>query len=449
MGFNRERHEEWFLRVLNPGYGYVVEKNGRKSTRSGWLKATLLAQHLGLCGGHPQYLAIRPSKTTNWLALDIDQQRSPHHPDRGDGSLETLLERCRLMGLHRPLQIRSSFSGGIHLWFPLSQPVKTFDAALTMKRALLTLGIESGLDAESYAFQEAERLQLSGGVLEVFPNDKARDSDYKAIRMPCTGQGNGLFVEGFGIVEEPAVFRAHWEEASQYNQLVESRFISHRESDCGPYNWVEEGADGDLKFVPLNWVVPFSQRCASPVVSAVKGEVLLGELPQKSDSSPKSMEDAKYLLKVGWTGRGQTQQLQLAALMVARTRHAEADLIADEVCELLVACPGFYKHCGHVEEILRKERPGRSACKKAAFFDPCYEGSWKAVANRKRSEEATERALAALRCAEEEGLTWASVSSAITGLLHRYGSPQKRWWYEKNNSEYLANLKRLVHKPSP
>lgn len=448
MGFKRERLEEWFLRVLSPGYGYVVENSGRKATRSGWLTASLLAQHLGLAGGQPQYLAIRPNKTTNWLVLDVDQHRSPHHPDRGEGSLETLLERCSLMGLNRPLQIRSSFSGGIHLWFPLFKPVKTFDAALTMKRALLTPGIESGLDAETYAFQEPELLQLSGGVLEVFPNDKARDSDYKAIRMPFTGQGNGLCVEGFGIVEEPAAFRAHWEEAAQYNQLVESRLISQREPDCGPYNWVEEGADGDLKFVPLNWVVPFSRRCASPVVSAVKGEGLLGEPPKKSDFSPKSLEDAKYLLKVGWTGRGQTQQLQLAALIVARAQHAEVDLIADEVCELLVGCPGFYDHCGHVEEILRKERPGHSACAKAAFFDPVYKGSWKEAANKKRSEDASMRAVAALKRAEEEGLTCASISSAITELLQRYGSPQKRWWYEEANSEHLANLKRLVHKRS-
>ena len=444
MGTKREPLEEWFLRILNPGYSYVIEESGRKSTRRGWLTASLLARHLGLPGCQPQYLAIRPHKMTNWLVLDIDQHRSPHHPDRGEGSLETLLERCRLMGLNRPLHIRSSTSGGIHLWFPLSQPVKTFDAALTMKRALLTPGIESGLDAESYAFQEAELLLLSGGVLEVFPNDKAHDSNYKAIRMPFTGQGNGLFVQGFGIVEEPAVFRAHWEEAAQYNQLVESRFIS----DCGPYNLVEEGNDGDLNFVPLNWVVPFSRRCTLPVVSAVKGEGLLDGPHRESSASPKSVEDAKYLLRVGWTGRGQTQRLQLAALMVARTEYAEADLIADEVCELLKTCPGFYLYCDHVVEILRKERPGRSACAKASLFDSVYEGSWKEKANIKRSEDAAQRALNALRSAEKEGLFWLSVSSAITELSQRYRSPHKRWWYMKQNIEHLNKLKSLVQKTS-
>jgi len=160
------------------------------------------------------------------------------------------------------------------------------------------------------------------------------------------------------------------------------------------------------------------------------------------------VEDAKYLLRVGWTGRGQTQLLQLAALMVARTEYAEADLIADEVCDLLVGCPGFYDHCGHVDEILRKERPGRSACAKAAFFDPIYEGSWKEVANKKRSEDASERALFALRRAEEDGHFWTSISSAINGLSQKYGSPHKRWWYKKSNIAYLSRLKRLVQKNS-
>ena len=448
MGIEHERLEEWFLRVLNPGFGYVIENCGRKSTRFGMLTASRLKEHLGLAGGQPQYLAIRPNTKTSWIVLDIDQHRSPHHPDRGEGALEMLLDRCRVIGLNRPLQIRSSFSGGIHLWFPLPEPVETFKAAVSVKKALLTSGIESGLDAEFYSYQEPSIIELSGGVLEVFPNDKLFESSYKAIRMPFTGQGNGLFVEGFGVVEEPEVFRAHWEEAAQFNQVVKSMLISEREQDCGPYNWVEEDDNGLLKFIPLNWIAPFSRRCDRRLVSAVKGEGLLEWPPEQSNVSPKSVEDAKYLLQVGWTGRGQTQLLQLAALMVARTKYAEANLIADEVCELLVACPGFYDHCGHVDEILRKERPGRSACAKAAFFDPCYEGSWKEVANKKRSEDASERAVAALRRAEEEGLNWASVSSAITGLLHRYGSPQKRWWYMKSNIVHLTRLRRLVQKTS-
>ena len=159
------------------------------------------------------------------------------------------------------------------------------------------------------------------------------------------------------------------------------------------------------------------------------------------------MEDAKYLLKVGWTGRGQTQQLQLAALMVARSQHAEVDLIADEVCELLVGCPGFYDHCGHVEEILRKERPGRSACKKAAFFDPCYEGSWKEAANKKDQKMRL--------CAQWQHLNVQKKKASPAPLSHlpslsccRDMDRLRSVGGTKANSEHLANLKRLVHKRS-
>ena len=448
MGIERERLEEWFLRVLNPGYGYVIENCGRKSTRRGMLTASHLKEHLGLASGQPQYLAIRPNKTTNWIVLDIDQNRSPHHPDRGEGALEMLLDRCRVIGLKRPLTLRSSFSGGIHLWFPLPQPVETFKAALSVKKALLTTGIESGLDAEFYAYQEPNIMQLSGGVLEVFPNDKLSDSEYKAIRMPFTGQGNGLCVEGFGVVEEPEVFRADWEEAALFNQLVESKFISKREPDCGPYNFVEVDENGVLKTVALNWIAPFSRRCKKQVVSAVKGEGPLVGPSHEPVDSPKSVEEAKHLLQAGWSGRGQTQLLQLAALMVARTEHAEADLIADKVRQLLAACHGFYDHCDHVDEILRKQRPGRRACARAAFFNPVYEGSWKEKANKKRSEDALYRARASLLRAEEEDLYWPTVSSAIANLSEQYGAPQKRWWYKKDNIEYLTRLKILVVKDS-
>jgi len=72
MGSTQEPLETWFLRVLNPGYGYTVEVNGRKVTRRGQLTTSLLRQHLGLDGRGPEYLAIRPNRRTSWIALDID-----------------------------------------------------------------------------------------------------------------------------------------------------------------------------------------------------------------------------------------------------------------------------------------------------------------------------------------------------------------------------------------
>ena len=54
MRLAQEPLDDWFLRALNPGYGYVIEEQGRKSTLPGLLTAGLLRQHLGLPGGDPQ-----------------------------------------------------------------------------------------------------------------------------------------------------------------------------------------------------------------------------------------------------------------------------------------------------------------------------------------------------------------------------------------------------------
>ena len=141
----KEPLEEWFLRVLNPGYVYIIEKQGRKSTRPGFLTSGLLHHHLGLAGGEPQYLAIRANTTTNWIAPKIDQQRSPHHPDRGEGALEALREKCRLIGLSCQLEIRSSYSRGIHLCFPLAEAIPSFQVGLSRKQSAADLRDQSDL----------------------------------------------------------------------------------------------------------------------------------------------------------------------------------------------------------------------------------------------------------------------------------------------------------------
>ena len=142
------------------------------------------------------------------------------------------------------------------------------------------------------------------------------------------------------------------------------------------------------------------------------------------------------MLLEGWSGPGQTQSLQLAALSVAGSELNEQALVAERVRDLLVNAPGFKQYSGHKEEIQNKQVPGRAACRKAACFNPVYKGSWKEKANTKRTDEAANRASRALQRAEKEKLTWASTTSAINGLLERYGAPQKRWWYMKKNYQY-------------
>ena len=78
---------EWFIKAFTPGWGYVIEVNGVKAFRSAHPSAKMLSHHLGWSREEPYYLAIRPSRTTQWIAFDIDQARSSYHPDRGNEAI--------------------------------------------------------------------------------------------------------------------------------------------------------------------------------------------------------------------------------------------------------------------------------------------------------------------------------------------------------------------------
>ena len=441
--------EDWFCEAFSPGWGYLVENNGKKTLLKGYPSSAVFKHHLGLSTEYPSYLAIRPNRLqTSWIALDIDQARSKHHPDRAEGALERLLERCRLLGLKCPLIFRSSYSRGIHLWFPLQTPVNTFRAACIVRNNLQAAVVECGETGDIYGFAGDELFRLFPGELEIFPNVKSYGSDYQLIRLPFTGHGSGLFLDGFGLVDEPGVLPGLWSDAAHQNCLISSKLIQEREEGSGPYNLALDRDDGELEFISLNWIQhpPQSRRSMGiAAVSAVKGEGSHVHSISVPGCVPPSFQEAVDLLARGWTGAGQTQAFQLAALMVAGAETNDSLVVSNRVRDLLMSAPGFEIFCGHVDEIRKKQMPGRSACSRAAVFSPIYEGSWKQRANQRRSEDASFRAVNALVAAALNGLVSRSISSAINELANTYGSPRsKRWWYSPGQCELLAELKAML-----
>lgn len=433
---------EWFWKAFTPGWGHVIEVNGTKTFRNRRPTAELLGQHLGLGGSDPTYLAIRPSPTTRWVALDIDRGRSPYHPALGPDAMKPVLDRCALIGLRQPLTFRSSHSDGIHLWFPLSRPVKSFDAALSLRLAFEAGEIDAGDLGESFDFKGEKPLKITSGMLETFPNVKQKESNYNAIRFPFTGQGNGLWVEGFGLVEEPSMLPDQWVTAAAQNDFIQSLRIAKREpGSAGPYNLLDPETG---ETIPINWVKP-TPRTASTrqVVSADRGEDLMGS-PKELEGSPTSLEEAHGLLARGWTGSGQTHNLSLAALMVAGSRSNDPTEVATDVRDHLIHAPGFEAFSGDVKEIRSGQFPGRAACRKAARFTPAYKGSWKEKANQSRAAAAEERALEALEGARRDGVLFQSLNQAITALKADHGAPSKKWWFEGRNARFLEALRGLV-----
>lgn len=138
---------------------------------------------------------------TSYLLIDVDAC-SPYHPEMGD-RFGDLLEALEGVGLVRPVIVRSSDSGGLHLYFPLGEQVKTWWTAKQLHDYLLHQGFT-----------------LRGGTLELFPNPKEKEAQYNGHRLPLQAGSFLLNPHTLEVISaDPADFVAQWQVASAGNEL--------------------------------------------------------------------------------------------------------------------------------------------------------------------------------------------------------------------------------------
>lgn len=89
---------------------------------------------------------------TNYALIDIDID-SQYHPQQNPSSIQSITDALRLIGLYQHIKIRSSSSGGLHLYFPLPDCFNCYKLAIALQQTL-----------EKHGFQ------IKAGQLEIFPN---------------------------------------------------------------------------------------------------------------------------------------------------------------------------------------------------------------------------------------------------------------------------------------
>lgn len=108
--------------------------------------------------------------TAHYLLADIDRG-SPYHPYNDETAFKRLLFCFEDVGFNAYLILQSSWSEGIHVYFPLPENVPTFKLALLAKQVAIRSGFA-----------------VKDGILEFFPNakpyNKERPTSYKAHRLP-------------------------------------------------------------------------------------------------------------------------------------------------------------------------------------------------------------------------------------------------------------------------
>lgn len=157
-------------------------------------------------------LGKRFGKLTNYLMIDIDIN-SPFHPR--NGGIEQILAAMESLGLCRFLLIRSSDSEGIHIYFPLAEPVSAWGIACTTHAALTAAGVA-----------------IAGGTCELFPNKRAFNAEHNGHRLPLQ-TGSFLLDEDFcPISNHKADFVSRWETAATHQ---DNRTLQHALSGNAVY----------------------------------------------------------------------------------------------------------------------------------------------------------------------------------------------------------------------
>lgn len=307
-----------------------------------------------------QLVGVRFGRETLYAVLDIDEG-SPYL-----AQLSIIRAALETVGICRTLPVRSSWSGGLHLYIPLPKAVNTFDLACTLRQCL-----------------ESQGLEVKDGQLEIFPNTKAFGAwwkgeffEYKAHRLPLQpGSGSCLLDDNLqpigGDLER---FFWAWDIAAMSQDmdvLHQALAISRENRRRRP-----------------------RQRAAGPVESW--------------------RADLESEIAEGWTGPGQTNHLLKS---IACFGHVFERLAGEELREyterIATSRPGYERWCQHHHDIRMRCRVWSSAVEryyyplgtqpKSHFGDRHYKSLMETI-RQQLADDARQRIAAAYADLKGEGL---------------------------------------------
>ena len=183
------------LWVAQPSWSPIIlTDRGWKTITAGQKKVPLVLGTIESNYRRGHILAKRFGQLTEYLLIDVDIH-SPFHPS--NQGLKPILDAMEAIGLCRYLIVRSSDSGGLHLYFPLPTAVNSYQLACAAHSSLT-----------------AHYVTIKGGTCELFPNKKAYNAEHNGHRLPLQ-RGSYLLDDDFGCIgNDKKLFVAHWQTAA-------------------------------------------------------------------------------------------------------------------------------------------------------------------------------------------------------------------------------------------
>ncbi|MBD2261049.1 hypothetical protein [Pseudanabaena sp. FACHB-2040] len=244
-------------------------------------------------------VGVRFTHETLYALLDIDAGSVYCNAE----SVAQIRAALETIGITRTLLLRSSWSGGLHLYIPLPETISTFNLAVTLKECLKSQGFI-----------------LKEGQLETFPNAKAYGVtafiEYQAHRLPLQpSSGSCLLDDDLNpIGNSLSRFWWMWEGAAA-NQDIDS---------LGPA--LEVGRNNHRKH---------PKRRSHPVED------------WRSDLETEITE--------GWTGYGQTNHLlKTIACYGIVFEQLQGQALEEYTLRIATGRPGYEEYCRHQADIERR-----------------------------------------------------------------------------------------------
>lgn len=303
-------------------------------------------------------------KTTQYLMFDIDIG-SLYHPNRDRMAIPRIRATLETLGLVNSLVCTSSYSGGLHIYFPLPKPQHSWQIAQAVEWVLTRAGFK-----------------IAPGHLEIFPNPrrwsgKVPSSVYAAHRLPLQA-GSYLIdqdIDGkwLQVGWDFKQFVDRWRFAKSRNsvstnelkQLLHLRdklqggqFRGRRFKDAQQDN-PDEQWDDRVPVDPTIIAAIQAQYGISP-----KGAAFLGSLNQQ--------------IEPGWSGHGESNflfgRIALRGYIFAHITSGLSSYLTGEalvryIVETAQALPGYKKFCRHKGRIWQRAKDW-AKCVEASHYYP-------------------------------------------------------------------------------
>lgn len=317
--FTYVQEQDGFLALFPHRYDYIWAEYPGPHDKLEWktesrhpLSDRLIQQGAYLYG-------VRFGAETRYCLLDIDAG-SCYHPSRDPFAIARILAALEPLGLVAYVACTSSYSGGLHLYFPFPAAHPTWELAAVLETVLQNAGFTVAL-----------------GQLELFPNSRLYSSEgptlYKAHRLPMQ-TGSYLLNESWEpIYGDRTTFVQHWCLAQQRNAL-------DRQS--------------------LALVLKQSKR----------------QQYRLSGKADKFLNDLNAEIEPGWSGYGQTNYLlgriamrsYIFGHLLYASQPLEGKALVDDIVAIAKSLPGYRDWCRHQPEIEQRAEEWARCVENSRYF---------------------------------------------------------------------------------